>query len=151
MKKVRLSEIHTFARDILEKVPKEKERATLVTLSGDLGAGKTTLVQALARELGVMEIVQSPTYVLMKSYEIRWKGFTQLIHIDAYRLEKQDEFVALRPEEFFVNKGALVCVEWPEKVEGVLPVPDITIRLSADSPDSGVSGANPDERFIEIV
>lgn len=157
MTRVALFELPYFVRNVLATVmiepldPARGPRATLVVLTGNLGAGKTTFVQALARELGVKEVVQSPTYVLMKSYPLELSGpasqinnkFTKLVHIDAYRLESPEEFDALRPEEFLHDPQALVVVEWPERLSGKLPKPDMTIKFSAD----GV----PQERDIEVV
>ena len=122
-----------------------KDAATVLALEGDLGAGKTTFVQTLARELGVADVVQSPTYVLMKSYSLQLSGpeattnkkFTKLVHIDAYRLESPEEFAALRPEEFLADPECLVVVEWPQKLGDKLPVPDMTLTFSADNMTDG--------------
>lgn len=128
-----------FAKD------SQGDKATIVALSGDLGAGKTTFVQALAKELGITNTLQSPTYVLMKLYDIpHHKHFTRLIHIDAYRLESAKEFAALRPEQFLEDPHALVCVEWPERIEGALPQPDVTLRFSSEN-------TGEKERYIELV
>lgn len=146
MTHVPLKELTYFVRNVLASVhmsPK-KERAFLIGLSGNLGAGKTTFVQALAREFHIPEVVQSPTYVLMKSYPIQFDGFRKLIHIDAYRLESPEEFASLKPAEFLYDPEALVIIEWPEKVQDALPTPDIMINFSAD-------GAAPEERYIEVV
>src|SRR5262249_2974465 len=80
--------------------------------------------------LGVSELIQSPTYVIMKAYAINWHGFKRLVHIDAYRFEKPKELQALNPEEFLLDPQALVCVEWPERVKGELPEPDMILRFS---------------------
>ncbi len=143
MMKVALSNLGTVVQEVLGKVP-ATPKAAIIALVGDLGAGKTTFVQALARELGVTDVVQSPTYVLMKSYPISYKQFTTLVHIDAYRLERAEEFVALKPEVFLSDPKTLVCIEWPERVEGALPRPDVTVTFSAD-------GAAAGERYIEVV
>ena len=83
MQKVLLSALPQLAAEVLKKL-KTKNTATVVALSGDLGAGKTTFVQALGKELGVTETMQSPTYVLMKKYEIKKAlPFKTLVHIDA--------------------------------------------------------------------
>lgn len=121
-----------------------KDAAAVVALQGDLGAGKTTFTQALARELGITATVQSPTYILMRSYTISNNRFTKLVHIDAYRLENPKEFAALKPEQFLKDPKTLVVVEWPEKVEGALPPADVTINFSSD-------GAKEGERYIEVV
>ncbi len=154
MTRVALSELSYFARNILAVLvlAEHKDAATILALEGNLGAGKTTFVQTLARELGVRDVVQSPTYVLMKSYPLELSGagahtnkkFTKLVHIDAYRLESPDEFAALRPEELLRDPGALVVVEWPDKLGTKLPKPDMTLRFSAD-------GLPDNERDIDAV
>jgi len=143
MQKVLLSSLPLFAKDVLAKLA-PKNTATIVALVGDLGAGKTTFVQALGKELGVTETMQSPTYVLMKKYQTTNSKFQTLIHIDAYRLENPEEFTALRPEQFLQDPKTLVVVEWPEKVAGALPPADMTINFSSD-------GAKEGERYIEVV
>ncbi len=118
----------------------EKDSATLITLTGNLGSGKTTFVQEFARKLGITETVQSPTYVLMKSYPFqgdrtsfgRPRRYSRLIHIDAYRLENPEEFKTLRPEEFLNDPKALVLVEWPEKAGTLLPPADIALRFTSE-------------------
>ena len=132
-----LTELSALAQRVLAQLPHKTSGATLLALVGELGAGKTTFVQALARELGVQDTAQSPTYVLMKSYPVNYKHFTKLVHIDAYRLEKPEEFAALKPEEFLSDPHALVCIEWPERVEGQLPTPDVVLTFSADGVGEG--------------
>lgn len=132
MKKVALEELDSFAQDVLSSLPGREDNATLVALSGDLGAGKTTFVQTVARALGVSTTVQSPTYVLMKSYPINFKKFKKLVHIDAYRLQTPEEFTTLKPEEFLLDPANLVFIEWPEKVGTLLPIPDKHITFSSE-------------------
>lgn len=101
------------------------ETATVVALSGDLGAGKTTFTQAVAKHLGVEETVVSPTFVIQKSYPLEGHpptgGFRRLIHIDAYRLKEERELSVLGWEELLTDPGNLILVEWPERVPGLLP------------------------------
>ena len=144
MVKVALGELQGLAQEVLAKLPEGNERAIILALTGELGAGKTTFVQALAKELGVEDTVQSPTYVLMKKYDISYRQFTSLIHIDAYRLEKTEEFAALKPETFLNDPHNLVCIEWPERIEGALPTPDLVLNFS--SKDAGEA-----ERYIEVT
>ncbi|MBC7836255.1 tRNA (adenosine(37)-N6)-threonylcarbamoyltransferase complex ATPase subunit type 1 TsaE [Acetobacteraceae bacterium] len=158
MEKMKLEELPSFAQKVLLQLPETKSQAVIVALQGDLGAGKTTFVQALARELGVTQTVQSPTYVLMKKYDISYRSFTSLIHIDAYRLNNPAEFAALKPENFLKDPQVLVCIEWPEKVLGALPEPDITLKLSLTPDVSNGAGtpqedlpAQAGERYIEIT
>lgn len=102
---------------------------SVVTLAGDLGAGKTTLVQALAGLCGVEEKVASPTYVIEKAYELHGQPFKRLIHIDAYRLGSCEELLALGWRERVDDSHALILLEWPERVEGCIPSGALRIKL----------------------
>jgi tRNA threonylcarbamoyladenosine biosynthesis protein TsaE len=144
MERVLLKDLADFVKEVLARLPRHNNRASVVGLSGELGAGKTTFVQTLAKELGIGETVQSPTYVLMKSYAISSHYYTRLVHIDAYRLSNANEFAALKPEQFLNDPHVLVCVEWPEKVDGALPTPDLRLKFSSD-------GATDAERYIEVL
>ncbi len=143
MEKVQLKELGRIVEAVLAKLPKEGNGAGLVTLQGNLGTGKTTFVQNLGKKLGIEETIQSPTYVLMKSYAISFGRFTTLVHIDAYRLQSPEEFLSLKPEEFLKNPHALVVMEWPERAQGMLPPPDVRLNFSSD-------GAAAEERYIEV-
>ena len=103
--------------------------ATIVALSGDLGAGKTTFVQGIARALGVTETVTSPTFVLEKIYPLVDQSFARLIHIDAYRLNSADELHALGWDDIIADRENLVLVEWPEKVADAIPEYAIRIMI----------------------
>ncbi len=96
------------------------ERAFVVGLSGDLGAGKTTFVQVLAKELGVHETITSPTFVIQKTYPLKQQKFARLVHIDAYRLTNTDELEALGFRALRDDPGNLIVVEWPERVSEIL-------------------------------
>jgi tRNA threonylcarbamoyladenosine biosynthesis protein TsaE len=143
MQKIALKDIDTVAGEVLARLPANKERATIIALSGNLGAGKTTFAQALGRALGVSDTIQSPTYVLMKTYSISYGRYTRLVHIDAYRLGEPAEFHTLKPETFLAQSENLVCVEWPEQLGELLPTPDITVHFSAE-------GAGEGERYISF-
>jgi tRNA threonylcarbamoyladenosine biosynthesis protein TsaE len=108
--------------------PKEAG-ATLVTLSGELGAGKTAFVKAVAGAFGIDADVTSPTFVLMKSYPITNGAFKTLVHIDAYRLKNGGELSALRFHELLQDTGNLILLEWPEKVPDGLPPADASISI----------------------
>lgn len=107
--------------------------ATLVTLSGELGAGKTAFTQAVARTLRVSEVVTSPTFVLEKIYPLGSEAskFKKLVHIDAYRLESGADLTPLDFDELMQDVGNLVLLEWPEKVAEALPEPAVRISLIA--------------------
>lgn len=108
--------------------PLEKE-ATLITLSGELGAGKTAFTQAAAKAFGVEDAVTSPTFVLEKIYELKNQVFKRLIHIDAYRLESGAELAPLEFDELMKESGNIIMLEWPEKVADALPPACIAISL----------------------
>ena len=116
-----------------------RENATLVTLSGELGTGKTAFVKAAAHSLGVEEVMTSPTFVLEKIYLLpEGKRFKRLIHIDAYRLEKGNELSALGFDELMQDATNLVFLEWPEKVAGALPDPAGKIIITVQADDSRI-------------
>lgn len=98
----------------------------VVVLDGDLGAGKTALVQGAARALGVTEQVTSPSFVLVRSY----RGAHRIVHIDVYRLTALQELFDLGFEEVF-DPGAITFIEWGEAVADELPEDAIRIRIRA--------------------
>lgn len=95
---------------------------TILALSGDLGAGKTTFVQGLALGLGIQEPIQSPTFVLLNIYE-------RLYHFDLYRLKKSSDFTSLGFDEYFHKEG-LCAIEWPERIQELLPPTTLHIHFS---------------------
>ncbi|HEX8834615.1 MAG TPA: tRNA (adenosine(37)-N6)-threonylcarbamoyltransferase complex ATPase subunit type 1 TsaE [Abditibacteriaceae bacterium] len=118
----------------------------LVTLRGDLGAGKTTFTQGVARALGAAEAATSPTYVLIIEHE----GRVPFLHLDAYRLEDQC-YDAIRDAgifDFLDRDDAVKLVEWPQRIADFLPTPRFAIEIRAGAiDDSGVT----DERHITII
>ena len=95
---------------------------SVVALKGDLGAGKTTFVRGLAEGLGITEIVQSPTFNIMKIY---LKGKRPLIHIDAYRLADLDTDIGL--DEYIGYETGITVIEWPEYISQLIP--DFSIEV----------------------
>lgn len=132
-KAVTASEIVSVATVVLEQLEltSNTEQATLLALFGDLGAGKTTFVQALAKLLGVTETVTSPTFVIMKNYQTAYPGkFKQLSHLDCYRLETAAELKPLNFAELLKQPSTLVCVEWPERIEALLPEKKLELHIN---------------------
>ena len=123
--------LSTLARAIVwfASTHKQKGRAFVLALVGDLGAGKTALVQHLAKSLEVVEVPPSPTFVLMKNYRTKSEDFKKLVHIDAYRIENKAELPPLHLERVFADDGAFVCVEWPERLFDLLPKEAFKISL----------------------
>lgn len=111
-----LADTAGVASNVLINFKPQKNGATIFLLKGDLGSGKTTFVQALARELGVKSHVTSPTFVLMKKYKINYNNFKQLIHIDAYRLSSGQDLLGLGWGDIVSEPENLIVVEWPERV-----------------------------------
>ena len=103
----------------------------MLYLSGELGAGKTTLVQGFVRACGIAAPVRSPTYMLVSLHEA---GALTLLHLDLYRLRDPGELEHLGLREW-ARPGSLWLIEWPERAGGRLPPPDLTVRLSA-GPDA---------------
>lgn len=113
---VRLTELDAAARDIIARFPAQRgERAYVLGFSGELGAGKTTLIQHIARALGVTDAVTSPTYVLAERYPLAGQPFTSLIHIDAYRITA-DEAHTIGWDAYTSDPSNLILVEWPERL-----------------------------------
>lgn len=117
-----LHEIQTIAEIILQSLQKNTQSATVLTLTGDLGAGKTTLTKAIGKTLGVTETMISPTFVIMKRYSMQNEHFDTLIHIDAYRLETPQEILSLGWNSIIENPRNLLIIEWPEKISAILPI-----------------------------
>jgi tRNA threonylcarbamoyladenosine biosynthesis protein TsaE len=118
----------------------------LVTLQGELGAGKTTLAQGIATALGVHEPANSPTFVLIVEHE----GRIPLLHLDAYRLEGAlgqticyDALCDAGVLDFLDREDGVKLVEWPQRISEVLPTPRFAISISP--------GENDDERHIDVV
>ena len=116
-----LEETGQIAKTFLETIYPIGGSSVVVALEGNLGAGKTAFTQEVGKILGVVENIHSPTFVIEKIYSIDWKGFKNLIHIDAYRLEKDSELLHLGWEEITREPENLVFLEWPENVAGIIP------------------------------
>lgn len=119
-----------FVEQLCRRAP--SATATTVGLYGELGSGKTTFMKYLAKAFGVDEIIQSPTFVIEKIYELENKNFQHLIHIDAYRLEKAEEMLNLGWSEIIADPKNLICVEWPEKIAEIMPE-HIMVKFEHDS------------------
>ncbi len=117
-----LEDTADIARDFVanELAPVESH-ALLVCLYGDLGSGKTTFTQLVAKELGVKDQLTSPTFIIQKIYKVEKHGFEHLIHIDAYRLESGKELAALGWSTLMKNPKNIIFLEWPERVKDILP------------------------------
>ncbi|MGI8497562.1 MAG: tRNA (adenosine(37)-N6)-threonylcarbamoyltransferase complex ATPase subunit type 1 TsaE [Gemmatimonadaceae bacterium] len=120
-----------------EQFGREVSPPLVVAISGELGAGKTTLVKAICRGCGVLATVTSPTFALVHEY--RGRGFP-VYHLDLYRLGSPVELANLGWDEI-VNSRALILIEWPERAGKSLPSDAVTIELE------GVAGS-PEQRVL---
>jgi tRNA threonylcarbamoyladenosine biosynthesis protein TsaE len=109
----------------------------VIGLSGDLGTGKTTLVQAICRGLGARALATSPTYALVHHYDV---AGVPVYHVDCYRLRTPDEAQDLGFEDM-LTEGAIILVEWPERAGPWLPRLDRRFQLTYD--------ADPEVRALE--
>ncbi len=112
----------------LAKQLAQKTKSGVITLTGDLGAGKTTFVQGFAGGLEIPDKIISPTFVLIRQYKIPGTNNT-LYHVDLYRLENLDEIKQLGLEEIWSNPESIVLIEWPEKAVGLLPANRVDITI----------------------
>ncbi len=130
-----MKNIHIHSEEELTRVAEllleSLEGRTVVALRGEMGAGKTTLVRALAEVMGVTDQVTSPTFALVNQYE-GGQG-ERLYHFDFYRIDDVREAYDLGYEEYFYS-GDLCLVEWPEKVEPLLPEELVEVHITVDSP-----------------
>lgn len=90
-------------------------------LRGELGAGKTTFVQGFFKGLGLKKYAASPTFIIMRRHVLPRKKFSNVFHVDAYRLKKADGLRALGFEDVLANPRNIVLVEWAERARGILP------------------------------
>jgi tRNA threonylcarbamoyladenosine biosynthesis protein TsaE len=129
-----VSELDSIAADVLDRLQRRKgDGASVLALQGDLGAGKTSLVQAIARALGVAEPITSPTFVILKAYDTKESAFARLVHIDAYRIEDQEELVVLGFGDLLKEEKALIAIEWPERVAALIPAGALHISLAHEA------------------
>ena len=104
------------------------EPGDIVTLSGDLGTGKTVFAKGFAEGLGIADDVTSPTFTIIKEYT---DGRIPLAHFDAYRIADPDEMYAIGYEDYL--SGDFIClIEWPEMIEELIPGDAIGVRLEKD-------------------
>lgn len=151
-----LADIDTRVKKIIEEyiIPKAQHlsqssrdhQAMIIALEGDLGAGKTTFVQAIAKYFGVTETVTSPSFVVMKQYNMNHSFWNTFVHMDAYRIEHDQELHPLGFDEMINNTHAFVCIEWPSRIASLKP--DITIQLSHEE---NSNEQHHNKRYISIA
>jgi tRNA threonylcarbamoyladenosine biosynthesis protein TsaE len=112
-----------FGKSLAKKI----KIGDIIALFGDLGSGKTQIVKGICSGLGVSEIVNSPTFIIVNEY------FTPseicIFHLDLYRLKTEDEVINIGFEDY-LNNGGIILIEWPEHIERLLPEKTIRIRIA---------------------
>ena len=104
----------------------KEEPHVVILLDGDLGAGKTTLTQGIAKGLGIEQIVNSPTYTILKKYDSKDRRRT-LFHLDLYRLSEEGSDFDL---EEYIDGSGMIVVEWPFQVDALLPNDYLLIKIN---------------------
>jgi tRNA threonylcarbamoyladenosine biosynthesis protein TsaE len=136
---IKETNLEEIAKELLVEIQnffEKQNRACVVFLKGDLGAGKTTFTKYFAKVFGIEDVIISPTFVLRKDYK-------NLIHIDGYRFENGEEGRALELERELLDTGKVIFIEWPERfVKEVGINPDFTIDFKH---------LNEKERYISII
>lgn len=159
MAKKIISQSNCQTKQFASKIAKELVGGEILALSGDLGSGKTTFTQGLAKGLGINEKVTSPTFVLMKQYRVRVnlpagkagskskekKNLIQkqglqsdsnlllkplaLVHIDAYRMKDEQDALGIGITDYLGRSDIITVIEWPEKVKKILPKGTIWVKF----------------------
>ncbi|WP_416442095.1 tRNA (adenosine(37)-N6)-threonylcarbamoyltransferase complex ATPase subunit type 1 TsaE [Leeuwenhoekiella sp. A16] len=116
-----LSEIDSVARKVLAN-----SQHKTILFYGEMGAGKTTLIKSLCKELGASDQASSPTFSIVNEYNII--GETPIYHFDFYRLKDENEALDMGIEEYFAS-GGWIFIEWPEKINNFLPAQSHSANL----------------------
>ena len=110
-----------------EKLAASLPFGSVLALYGNLGAGKTVFARGFARGLGITEPISSPTFTIVQEYPVNGKYF---FHLDLYRIDNSDAAYAFGIDEFLYDQNAMTLLEWPERIEDILP--EKTIKLTVE-------------------
>jgi tRNA threonylcarbamoyladenosine biosynthesis protein TsaE len=124
------------------RMVKNKDRATVVFLWGNLGSGKTTFTKNLCKYLDLNTDITSPTFNIIKKYPFELEDFKNLIHIDAYRLNSYNDLLKIKFDDYLIDKNNLIFIEWPSVIEDGGLKPDMDIKFDYIE--------NIDDRVIDI-
>ena len=113
-------------KDLAKNMAKEIPIGTIVALIGELGSGKTTFAQGFAEGLHILESIVSPTFKLVSEYE---GEKCKLIHVDTYRLDSIEDFLNICGEDIIRTPGAIILIEWADKIIDILPPDTVQIHF----------------------
>mgnify|MGYP003623394648 CR=1 FL=1 len=118
-----LETIHQTAKEFIKEIGKH----TVFAFYGKMGAGKTTFIKAICEELGVEDVINSPTFAIVNEYRSEQTG-ELIYHFDFYRINRISEALDIGTDDYF-NCGAICLIEWPEKVEEILPEDTVNVWI----------------------
>lgn len=122
---------------VCQELESEAKSSNLILFSGEMGAGKTTLIKELCKHLGVKDEVSSPTFSLVNEY----RGTSgKIYHFDLYRIQSEEELYDIGYEDYFYS-GYLCLVEWPEMASGIIPENHISVKIRVEN----------DQRIITVT
>ncbi len=124
-----LDEIDKVAEDFIQNISESDLESNIFAFYGKMGAGKTTFIKAICKALGVKDIVNSPTFTIINEYKSS-RGFP-VYHFDFYRINKLQEAFDIGTEDYFAGNG-LCLIEWPEKIEEILPEDCIKVSITTN-------------------
>ncbi len=110
-----LAETENIAQELLSSLADK----SILALSGNLGAGKTTFVKFLAKVLGLEENITSPTFVLLKAYDIDFADFKKFVHVDCYRLDAKEDLADIGLQDYVADTSNLLLIEWADKINNL--------------------------------
>ena len=120
-----LEDLSEIANEIIDN-----SNHKILLFYGEMGVGKTTLIKEIVKQLGVTDNVSSPTFSLVNEYQTT--NNDKVYHFDFYRIEQEEEALDMGIEEYFYSNNWCL-VEWPNKVENLLPLNSVSITITADS------------------
>jgi tRNA threonylcarbamoyladenosine biosynthesis protein TsaE len=132
MQTIRIPSLDSIAQAAREFAPLLKQ-SVIIAFYGEMGAGKTTFIKALCEELGVVNVVNSPTFAIVNEYYTSTNN--PIYHFDFYRLSKPEELFDIGFEEYIAS-GNPCLIEWPEKAENLLPQKRISVYISINPDQS---------------
>ena len=121
-------------QQVCEHLAEVSQQEKIILFSGEMGAGKTTLIKEFCKHLGVVDEVSSPTFSLVNEYE------SNVYHFDLYRIQSEEELYDIGYEDYFFS-GYLCLVEWPEMASGIIPEKHISVKIRVEN----------DQRLITVT